>query len=168
MNVSSITIIIAQVFHISSLIPIKSTIWLNCFIKSACPVHFKAKRTLLRRSTRDPVFSTPQGAFTPDANDANRANDLHVKSMQRRDRQSCGAIHANRANDLHVKSMQRRDRQSCGAIHANRANDLHVKSMQRRERQSCGAIRANEAARIELNCSEFRANGANFSSEWRE
>ncbi len=33
-----------------------------------------------------------QVAFTPDANDANRANDLHVKSMQRRERQSCGAI----------------------------------------------------------------------------
>ncbi len=30
--------------------------------------------------------------------DANRANDLHVKSMQRRERQSCGAIHANGAN----------------------------------------------------------------------
>ncbi len=32
-----------------------------------------------------------KGAFTPDVNDANRANDLHVKSMQRR---SCGAIRA--------------------------------------------------------------------------
>ncbi len=29
-----------------------------------------------------------KGAFTPDANEALRANDLHVKSMQRRDRQS--------------------------------------------------------------------------------
>ncbi len=29
--------------------------------------------------------------------DANRANDLHVKSMQRRERQSCGAIRANEA-----------------------------------------------------------------------
>ncbi len=38
-----------------------------------------------------------KGAFTPDATDANRANDLHVKSMQRRDRQSCGAIRANEA-----------------------------------------------------------------------
>ncbi len=35
-----------------------------------------------------------KGAFTPDANDA---NDLHVKSMQRRKRQSCGAIRANEA-----------------------------------------------------------------------
>ncbi len=52
------------------------------------------KRTLLRRSARDPVFSTPQGAFTPGPNDA---NDLHVKSMQRRERQSCGAIRANEA-----------------------------------------------------------------------
>ncbi len=34
-------------------------------------------------------------AFTPDVNEALRANDLHVKSMQRRDRQSCGAIRAN-------------------------------------------------------------------------
>ncbi len=39
----------------------------------------------------------PQGAFTPDANEALRANDLHVKSMQRRDRQSCGTIRANEA-----------------------------------------------------------------------
>ncbi len=38
-----------------------------------------------------------KGAFTPDANEALHANDLHVKSMQRRDRQSCGAIHANYA-----------------------------------------------------------------------
>ncbi len=38
-----------------------------------------------------------KGAFTPDANEAIRANDLHVKSMQRRDRQSCGAIRANEA-----------------------------------------------------------------------
>ncbi len=37
----------------------------------------------------------PQGAFTPDAN---RANDLHVKSMQRRESQSCGAIRANGEN----------------------------------------------------------------------
>ncbi len=37
------------------------------------------------------------GAFTPDANEALRANDLHVKSMQRRDRQSCGAIRVNYA-----------------------------------------------------------------------
>ncbi len=38
-----------------------------------------------------------EGAFTPDANEALRANDLHVQSMQRRDRQSCGAIRANEA-----------------------------------------------------------------------
>ncbi len=38
-----------------------------------------------------------KGAFTSDANEALRANDLHVKSMQRRDRQSCGAIRANEA-----------------------------------------------------------------------
>ncbi len=36
-----------------------------------------------------------KGAFTPDTNEALRTNDLHVKSMQRRDRQSCGAIRAN-------------------------------------------------------------------------
>ncbi len=36
-----------------------------------------------------------QGVFTPDTNEALRVNDLHVKSMQRRDRQSCGAIRAN-------------------------------------------------------------------------
>ncbi len=36
-----------------------------------------------------------KGAFTPDANEALRTNDLHVKSMQRRDRQSCGAFRAN-------------------------------------------------------------------------
>ncbi len=33
----------------------------------------------------------------PDANGALRTNDLHVKSMQRRDRQSCGTIRANEA-----------------------------------------------------------------------
>ncbi len=43
------------------------------------------------------LFQTPKGAFTPDANDANRANDLHVKSMQRPERQSCSTIRANEA-----------------------------------------------------------------------
>ncbi len=38
-----------------------------------------------------------KGAFTADANEALRANDLHVKSMQRHDRQSGGAIRANEA-----------------------------------------------------------------------
>ncbi len=41
---------------------------------------------------------TQKGAFTPDSNEALRANDLHVKSMQRHDRQSCGAIRANGVN----------------------------------------------------------------------
>ncbi len=36
-----------------------------------------------------------KGTFTPDANEALRSNDLHVKSMKRRDRQSCGANCAN-------------------------------------------------------------------------
>ncbi len=49
------------------------------------------RQVRLQRKERE---SPSQGAFTPDANDANRANDLHVKSMQRRERQSCGAIHA--------------------------------------------------------------------------
>ncbi len=40
------------------------------------------------------------GAFTPDANEVLSANDLHVKSMQRRDRQSCGAIRANEATRM--------------------------------------------------------------------
>ncbi len=35
---------------------------------------------------------------TPDANEALRANDLHVKSLQKCDRQSCGAIRANWAS----------------------------------------------------------------------
>ncbi len=39
----------------------------------------------------------PIGAFTPDANEALRVNYLYVKSMQRHDRQSCGAIRANEA-----------------------------------------------------------------------
>ncbi len=43
------------------------------------------------------LCKTFKGAFTPDANKALRANDLDVKSMQRRDRQSCGAICANEA-----------------------------------------------------------------------
>ncbi len=38
-----------------------------------------------------------KGAFTPDTNEALRANDLHVKSMQRHDRKSCGAIRVNYA-----------------------------------------------------------------------
>ncbi len=38
----------------------------------------------------DSVLQDPKGAFTPDANEVLRANDLHVKSMQRRNRQSCG------------------------------------------------------------------------------
>ncbi len=36
-------------------------------------------------------------AFTPDANEALRANYLHIKSLQRLDRQSCSAIRANEA-----------------------------------------------------------------------
>ncbi len=44
----------------------------------------------LRRDDADPQKTSddanPQGAFIPDAN---RANDLHVKSMERHDRQSC-------------------------------------------------------------------------------
>ncbi len=39
-----------------------------------------------------------EGAFTPDANEALRTNDLHVELMQRRNRQSCGTIHVNGAN----------------------------------------------------------------------
>ncbi len=35
------------------------------------------------------VKSTPKGAFTPDANEALSASDLHVKSMQRRDEAIC-------------------------------------------------------------------------------
>ncbi len=38
--------------------------------------------------------------FTPDANEALRANDLHVKSMQRLDRQSCGTNNANYAAQI--------------------------------------------------------------------
>ncbi len=52
------------------------------------------------------VVLTCLGAFTPDANEALRANDLHVKSMQRRDRQSCGAIRANEAARM-AKIMRR-------------------------------------------------------------
>ncbi len=59
----------------------------------------------------------PKGAFTPDANEALRANDLHVKSMQRCDRQSCGAIRENEAARItrHKSSVWR-------AIRANRAS----------------------------------------------
>ncbi len=52
------------------------------------------------------VVLTCLGAFTPDANEALRANDLHVKSMQRRDRQSCGDTRANEAARM-AKIMQR-------------------------------------------------------------
>ncbi len=47
---------------------------------------------------RQQLFLMSKGAFTPDANEALRTNDLLVKSMQRRDRQSCGAIRANGVN----------------------------------------------------------------------
>ncbi len=42
-------------------------------------------------TNKHPVISDKEakGAFTPDANEVLRANDLHVKSMQRSDRQSC-------------------------------------------------------------------------------
>ncbi len=50
-------------------------------------------------TNKRPVISDKEakGAFTPDANEALRVNDLHVKSMQRSDRQSCGANEANYA-----------------------------------------------------------------------
>ncbi len=47
-------------------------------------------------------YAAYKGAFTPDANEALRANDLHVKSMQRHDRQSCGAIRAITRRELSV------------------------------------------------------------------
>ncbi len=47
---------------------------------------------------RQQLFLMSKGAFTPDANEALRANELLVKSMQRRDRQSCSAIRANGVN----------------------------------------------------------------------
>ncbi len=56
--------------------------------KNSDPVRFSVKRMRKLRT---------EGAFTPGATEALRANDLHVKSMQRRDRQSCGAIRANEA-----------------------------------------------------------------------
>ncbi len=53
-------------------------------------------------TNKRPVISDKEakGAFTPDANEALRVNDLHVKSMQRSDRQSCGAIRANEAAQM--------------------------------------------------------------------
>ncbi len=47
--------------------------------------------------THAPTALSEALRLTPDANEALRANYLHVKSMQRRDRQSCGAIRANEA-----------------------------------------------------------------------
>ncbi len=55
-----------------------------------------------------------KGAFTPDANEALRANDLHVKSMQR---QSCGAIRANEA--ARMAQITRRELSVWRAIRAN-------------------------------------------------
>ncbi len=54
-------------------------------------------------------FSLSKGAFTPDANEALRANDLHVKSMQIHDRQSCGAIHANEVAQIERLGRLTRD-----------------------------------------------------------
>ncbi len=65
--------------------------------------NFDPYKVLLSIATNLPVLLKTasvlqsHGAFTPDANEALHANDLHVKSMQRRDRQSCGAIGANYA-----------------------------------------------------------------------
>ncbi len=54
------------------------------------------------------LFLDSKCAFTPDANEALCANDLHVKLMQRRDRQSCGAIRANGANyAVQIESLGR-------------------------------------------------------------
>ncbi len=41
-----------------------------------------------------------KGAFTPDANEAIRANDLHIKSMQRRDRQTAALFARMRRREL--------------------------------------------------------------------
>ncbi len=49
---------------------------------------------------------TSKGAFTPDANEALHANDLHVKSMQRCDRQSCSAIRANEAAQIMFECLK--------------------------------------------------------------
>ncbi len=43
-------------------------------------------------------IAVPEGAFTPDGNEALCTNYLHVMSMQKRNRQSCGVIRANEAN----------------------------------------------------------------------
>ncbi len=56
-----------------------------------------ADLAMVQKTIIDTLHKEGKGAFTPDANDANRANDLHVKSLQRHERQSCGAIRANEA-----------------------------------------------------------------------
>ncbi len=70
--------------------------WLLCIRAWVCP-----STTLFQRCGAVSIIASkctdPKGAFTPDANEALRANYLYVKSMQRRDRQSCGAIRANEA-----------------------------------------------------------------------
>ncbi len=54
-------------------------------------------RRIIRAANRKKHLQI-KGAFTPDVNEALRVNDLHVKSIQRRDRQSCGAFRAGGAN----------------------------------------------------------------------
>ncbi len=61
------------------------------------PVNTQALSKFIMCAVQKYIYFYFKGAFTPDANDANRANDLHVKSMQRRERQSCGAIRTNEA-----------------------------------------------------------------------
>ncbi len=60
------------------------------------------------------IFLDSKGAFTPDANEALRANDLHVKLRQRHDRKSCGAIRANGAIYVaRIEHLGRFTRNSC-------------------------------------------------------
>ncbi len=58
---------------------------------------FAQTGVLVEKSHPRATYKDHLVAFTQDANETLRPNDLHVKSMERRDRQSCGAIHVNEA-----------------------------------------------------------------------
>ncbi len=74
----------------------------------------------------------------------------------------------NRANDLHVKSMQRRDRQSCGAIRANEAARIERLTRELRELKNLNigapALTNQELA---LAVTPLRAEAENPKQQWR-
>ncbi len=125
-----------------------------------------------------------EGAFTPGANEVLRANDLHVKSMQRRDRQSCGVIRVNEA--ARMTQFTRLGRLTCDLKNLNfggylcrvnqsgpcSSSDVFMNSHFATTLELPGGSPSHEA-NSRLLCSKFharkkrisRANEANFTRE---